>query len=274
LHRFINQLAPPNAKDYSNPEHEFLLPYPSLWEESAPENFSLIQQPQDEQTHLSQPRLFRYNGRAPFAAVWKRVEELGVGGCPNLYLFGTMGFGKSYILAALACLLMRTGKRVVYLPDCGVLLHPGSRTRYLKQALLRAFSDPSSYSELRQIESCPDLDALAKFCYEYGTTHGASKAIYLVVDRLEALDVKNRAEVSTGPDFNDPPGWKIYRYLLELVVFHCFISSASANCQFGLGATSRCETEIRLFGGLTSVSRAFMVIFREIWLIPNNHFIG
>jgi hypothetical protein len=34
------------------------------------------------------------------------------------YLHGTFGFGKSYIFAALAVVLIRGKRRVVYLPDC------------------------------------------------------------------------------------------------------------------------------------------------------------
>jgi DNA replication protein DnaC len=47
-----------------------------------------------------------------------------------VYVYGGKGYGKSYILAALACLLVRTGTRVVYIPDCRAwLLNPLSYLR-------------------------------------------------------------------------------------------------------------------------------------------------
>ncbi|KAF8431713.1 hypothetical protein BGX38DRAFT_1177614 [Terfezia claveryi] len=52
------------------------------------------------------------------------------------YLHGTQGSGKSHILAALTCLLMKKGHRVVYIPDCRALIL--DLFRYLQFSLILA----------------------------------------------------------------------------------------------------------------------------------------
>jgi hypothetical protein len=50
-------------------------------------------------------------------------------------LHGTLGAGKSLMLAALACLLMRQGWRVVYIPDCArMLAQPEYRLQFIPEA--------------------------------------------------------------------------------------------------------------------------------------------
>jgi hypothetical protein len=57
-------------------------------------------------------------------------------------VYGTDGYGKFHILAALACLLVRQKETVVYLPDCRAMLR--EPLEYLRNALLFAFADSSS----------------------------------------------------------------------------------------------------------------------------------
>lgn len=52
----------------------------------------------------------------------------------GLFLRGTVGYGKSHMLAALVLLLIMEGEGVVYLPDCRAML--GSLVPYVKAAIL------------------------------------------------------------------------------------------------------------------------------------------
>ena len=40
----------------------------------------------------------------------------------RIYVYGSMGYGKSHMLAALACLLVKQNERVIYFPDCRSML--------------------------------------------------------------------------------------------------------------------------------------------------------
>jgi hypothetical protein len=75
-----------------------------------------------------------------------------------IYVYGTRGYGKSHMLAALACLLVRQGERVVYLPDCFAMLH--DPLEYLQLALLFTIRNVSSRE---QICRCETVEALAIF---------------------------------------------------------------------------------------------------------------
>jgi len=83
--------------------------------------------------------------REAFEEAYGYVPSLRLDGLSSLYIYGTMGYGKSYILAALACLLYRQGKRVVFIPDCrAMLINP---LLYIKCALLCTFANPSLEEE-------------------------------------------------------------------------------------------------------------------------------
>lgn len=80
---------------------------------------------------------FLYTGREIFAELWKLVEQLKESGYSQLSVYGTVGNGKSYMLAALVCLLTHFGDRVVYLPDCRAFLL--DLVEYVKMAMVLPF---------------------------------------------------------------------------------------------------------------------------------------
>jgi hypothetical protein len=112
---------------YSNPQNCHFIPFPFSFSE-PPERFSV------------QDGKFEYMGREQFQGVHKTVSSLKTGGGgTRLYIQGTMGFGKSHILAALACLLYRQGKVVVFIPDVrALLLAPFPYIKLLSSAPLQA----------------------------------------------------------------------------------------------------------------------------------------
>jgi hypothetical protein len=83
----------------------------------------------------------------------------------KLLVYGTPGWGKSYMMAAAAVLLRqeffanKSYKRVVYLPDCKHLRD--NPVSYMKNALLLSFAD--DFSRLQQIQVCKSTDQLIAF---------------------------------------------------------------------------------------------------------------
>ncbi|PKC63420.1 hypothetical protein RhiirA1_463788 [Rhizophagus irregularis] len=98
---------PDDPNVYSNPENLISLPFPFIGERRPVERFSI------------RDNKFLYMGRKAFDKVLKTINELESGnGYMDFFIYGTMGYGKSYILATIVCFLLKTKRRVVYLPDC------------------------------------------------------------------------------------------------------------------------------------------------------------
>lgn len=119
--------APDQLETYLNPDTSSYLPF------LAPQHFA------SSRFHFNDEDKFFFYGREKFGELYQEVMAMDRKGKRRLYLHGTIGAGKSHILAALACFLRRQGKRVVYLPDCSVLVH--SPVKGIKLGLIMAFSD-------------------------------------------------------------------------------------------------------------------------------------
>lgn len=132
---------------YSAPNEVIDLPFPSVNE--IPPHFSLL-----DESKIS------YMGRECFSLVWKI---------------------NSHILAALACLLVRRGTQVVYLPDCRAWLF--DPLRYLQNALVFAFVN-SKRSFREEVLDCENLESLANFCARYRNMG----QLCFIVNQLNALD--------------------------------------------------------------------------------------
>jgi len=65
---------------------------------------------------------------------------------PVCYFHGTVGAGKSHLLAALTCLLMRQGMLVVFIPDCNDLL--ADPARYFTAGLEFAYGSKVPWQHL------------------------------------------------------------------------------------------------------------------------------
>ncbi|RPB22444.1 hypothetical protein L211DRAFT_338872 [Terfezia boudieri ATCC MYA-4762] len=76
---------------------------------------------------------FEYYGREKFHDLYEAVKSMRFQGTWKYFLHGTHGAGKSYILAALTCLLFVEGVKIVYLLDCWEMLC--DYFRYLQSAL-------------------------------------------------------------------------------------------------------------------------------------------
>lgn len=96
---------------FSNPANFLSLPYPSL------------HGPQSDKFAIKRENnipIFRFMGRAIFADVYAQYKDYAdnASGSRRLILYGPQGSGKTLCLSALACLLTRLGRYVIYVPSC------------------------------------------------------------------------------------------------------------------------------------------------------------
>ena len=182
---------------------------------------------------------FSYMGRLKFAELYKLMQGSNfLAGYEKIYLHGTSGSGKSHILAALVCRLICERKRVVYIPDCSLLL--ADFTLVIRSALRFAFYD--SEPHLTFLESA-DKEDLFTFC-------AGQTDVYFVVDQLNALELGGRNA------YLDDVKKDVMGYLLKMKLGHKYIFSASAseqsNREYNLKQSG--ITVIPINGGLTEVS--------------------
>jgi hypothetical protein len=130
-------------------------------------------------------------GREAFAELWQQVGTLQRRGYLKLYVYGTTGFGRSHILAVLACLLIRIGRRAVYLSDYQTVLD--SPVECIRDALLLAFSGDPSNDSFTTILGCEKLGDLTTFC------QNTSDILYFIVDQTNVTTLST----TTAEEKND-----------------------------------------------------------------------
>lgn len=238
----------PNADWYSNPGNMGTLPFPFLFCH-LPERFQLLDNPPGCD--------FEYIGRESFASVWETVGKLRLpAGRGRIYIHGTMGYGKSHILAALACLLAREGKRVVYVPDCRQMLN--APLLYLKSALLCAFPDPPSFRDRIAIRACSSVQHLLQFC------QARQDRWYFIIDQRNALDPEELGQDMASNSAKTE--WSAV--LLEMAVTHYSITSASANHKTvkHMRQKQTGDLKLSLMGGMSEVRRVFVSLCNYLTL--------
>ncbi|KAA8894195.1 hypothetical protein FN846DRAFT_913170 [Sphaerosporella brunnea] len=106
---------------------------------------------------------FDYMGRSKFLEIYNEVVSVKKRFTNTIYsLQGIVGYEKSYIMAALAILLMRQGKRVIYIPHCGILAK--DLRRNIKSAFLLSYADdPKTRRSITKFSSVEDV---YDFCYQ------------------------------------------------------------------------------------------------------------
>ncbi|KAF5379728.1 hypothetical protein D9615_005699 [Tricholomella constricta] len=233
LHTAIQNINE-NHNWYSNPANLGRLPFLHLYNQLPVDRFD-----------FNDNLLFTYMGRESFAEVWSNVKSLKSWQGTRLDIEGTIGYGKSYILAALAAFLSRSGKRPVYIPDCWELLKDD--VPYIQSALLSAFSEPSSTSTRDDIRAFESHDDIIQFCGSL--PH--EKSLYFIIDQKNALD---REDDNKGTASNDKKQ-AVSTLLDKIARGHLVITSASANYQTALEVMSRHHSErtLSLRGGMSRI---------------------
>jgi hypothetical protein len=218
--------------DYSDPGKVLNLPFPSP--NAKPTRFSMTN------------NAFSYMGREKFNSLW--TTWLKIKDVPDryrgIYVYGTMGYGKSHILAAFTCLLMRQGERVIYVPDCRKALQ--TPLTYLRDAFLFAFhDDPECQARISGFNELKDLQS---FSQEWPR----SKRLCFIIDQINALDVEE-----DGKDSISEPRKNQLREFFDLATYsHISIKSASANHKTArhMEQKQTDEEKLAFLGGMTAVS--------------------
>ena len=203
LFQLIKTISPSDPEIYTNPEKLLHLPFPFI---------GLLPRSRFE---ISEGR-FPYMGREKFRELWESVEELAQNRWGEIFLYGTGGYGKSHLLAALACFLIQQGKKVVYLPDCHAMLL--GFVNYMKSALLLTFS--GSEERQKEVWGLEDAKDVQRFLEQ-----PAHWGLYIIFDQVNALETSkaNQDENSNSVKV------KVKTFLNTLSFHHRVIRSASPN---------------------------------------------
>jgi len=179
------------------------LPFPSVWN-NLPERFKCT----------GDDKKWNYMGREKFPMLLEAVQTLELTEWHGYWLYGTIGYGKSHLIAALVCYLIATGKRVVYLPDTW------DACDYVQAAMLFAWGAPEDSDMRKRIMALKTMEDIREF-------FKGQKKILFVFDQMNALE----------PDHNenDPASngekKEISQWLRKYAAGHKCIFSASANNQ-------------------------------------------
>ena len=253
----------PNGDLYSDPSNRMVLPFPFPDNKPA-DRFDLHPASIDVET-------FTFMGRTRFRHLLNQLSDcskesttlsegaplnddsafsstqvglsapplsLCTGDIPEIFLYGTIGWGKSHLLAAMVCLLMRNGRKVVYLPDCRAMLqYP---VRYFSSALVLTFaSDPIIQQQAAALETD---DQIIRFCNQFVD-------LIFIVDEWNALDPEMKHDSLEKSNLRS----LIYR----AACVNDLVMAASANNLTGreIRAGKQLNMNVQtLFGGLDKVS--------------------
>ena len=218
-------------------------------------------------------RSFEYFGRESYAQLIQIINQalLSRSWPTPILVYGTPGNGKSHLLAALACALIRRrldGKmshRVIFIHDCALLEDNFVETVH-SACRLAFFDDPQALSALQLCDTVADLQRF--------TSRHRGHCV-LIADQKNAIDYAERPSSSrswmdsTLKQFNDVFGPIFMRIYGQVVCSHrtfimrsieldtyvsAYFQSASNHCNV-LQDSSSCFRILRPPHGLTDVSR-------------------
>ncbi|KAJ6601384.1 hypothetical protein DFH09DRAFT_561727 [Mycena vulgaris] len=176
-----------DASQYALSASWHRLPFPLVYLSLPNYSFKLQSVLDEGGSHLY--NTFDWMEREAFPLLVKAVANLTSrtdGTNPSAaFLLGTIGVGKSHLLAALAVHLRQQGKVVVYVPDCGELVK--SPVHYMGAALLCAFSGQNSENRIKRVQiraltSMLEIESWCKNQYTLGV------CLIFLVDQLNGLE--------------------------------------------------------------------------------------
>jgi hypothetical protein len=224
----------------SNPTFDTKLPFPFVGQ-TVPDRFQ-VNGKDDE-------RNWFYMGREKFAELSEEFERTR-DNCqrPALIIYGTRGYGKSHLLAALVCCLAAREEKVVYIPDCREFVK--QPVPYIRAAILFAWADDKSKQQrIMALDTLEEIDWFFQ---------GQNDVIF-VIDQTNALEEEEGDDV---PTINKKA--QLYYWLEGIQVTGKAILGSSTNNHSILNEPLRRSNEktMYVYGGLT-----------EVGLRSNNSFI-
>jgi len=181
-----------------------------------------------------------YMGRTKFKELLEKLKEVRkTRGYTTLWLYGTQGYGKSHLLAALVCYLAAQDERVVYIPDCREWLR--DPVECIRVAMLFAWADDiTTQKEIMTLNTEDEIETFIK----------RQKNVIVVVDQLNALTESN------GSSEQIKKRGQLHSWLMGLTSKHTAVFSSSANYREFLEQSKRQTTNlvVPVYGGLERVS--------------------
>jgi hypothetical protein len=213
------------AVQLSDPAFTTKLPFPFVGA-TIPKRFN-----------IGHDNMWFYMGREKFMELLNTLDEPWRKDRAALWVYGTRGYGKSHLLAALVCLLSARKERVVYIPDCRDCLK--APTLYFRAAMLLTWADDDDMQ--KKIINLSTMEQIHVFFKKH-------RAIF-VIDQMNTLEVsKNDKNADKKKCLDD--------WLEHFRVGHKAVLSCSANYQTYLELSQNDTTDYTLtvHGGLTPVS--------------------
>jgi hypothetical protein len=179
-------------------------------------------------------------GREKFAKLIKDFERVrNDPRLSSLTVYGTSGYGKSHLLAALVCYLAAREEKVVYIPDCREFRR--LPIPYIRAAILFAWADDKSAQQ--RIMALDTQKAIDQFFQN-------QKDVVFVVDQTNALENERGDNESTINKKDQLRDW-----LQGIQATGKAVLSSSANNHSILNEASRQSSNevMDAYGGLTKV---------------------
>ena len=177
-------------------------------------------------------------GRTKFKELlqeFKKVQESD--NHSTLWLYGTQGYGKSHLLAALVCYLAAQDERVVYVSDCRALLE--NSVEYLRAAMLFAWAD--DIATQKAIMRLRDSKEIEKF-------FGEKTKVIFVIDQMNALKIDGPKDKTKREDTSNWIGRFTFRHK------KVYSSSANNADYHKLVRNQNQGTLLHAYGGFDEVS--------------------
>lgn len=220
------------AVQLSSPATLIKLPFPFVGH-SLPERFN----------YDGDHNYWDYMGREKFTELLDAINVLETTAWRGYLFYGTIGYGKSHLLAALACYLIAAGKRVVYIPDCRECAW--KRVAYFRAAMLLAWGGPEDRVIRESIMALNTMKAISDFFAKRSN-------ILFIIDHLNILEM----DPSGADPLSDGTKNEIRKWIRECVANHKYIFSASGDNQNRgwVKGESTGARRLLAYGGFSTVS--------------------
>lgn len=221
--------CPNSVLQLSNPTFDTKLPFPFVGY-AVPERFQVNSEDYESYWY--------YTGRENFVELREEFERIRHS-CQRsaLTIYGTRGYGKSHLLAALVCCLAAREEKIVYIPDCREFMK--QPVPYIRAAALFAWADDESKQQ--RIMALDTQEKIDRFF------QGQSDVVF-VIDQLNALEEE---EGDDKPTINKKAELRYWLQGIEVTGKAIHASSANNYSILNKPLKQSSNEIMYVYGGLT-----------------------
>jgi DNA replication protein DnaC len=193
-----------------------------------------------ERFKIDNKQKWPYAGRIMFRKLIEELKMVREGYTyTTVWLYGTQGYGKSHLLAVLACYLLAQDERVIYIPDCREWLR--NPIGDIKKAMLFAWADEITTQE--EIETLRTEVEIEDFLMRQSN-------VLFIVDQLNALTESN------GSNAEILRRGQLYSWLMRFTSDHIAVFSSFVNYEEFVDKSKKQTSNrvVPVYGGLERVS--------------------